>query len=65
MLLLDEITSALDGATEELVLERIARLEDRTCIVVTHRPAALQLADWQLEVADKTVQAKPVEKMQN
>lgn len=65
VLLLDEITSALDGATEELVLERIARLEDRTCIVVTHRPAALQLADWQLEVADKTVQAKPVEKMQN
>jgi len=55
ILLLDEATSALDGETEQAVLERIARLPERTCIAVTHRPAALQLADWRLEVADKTI----------
>ena len=62
ILLLDEITSALDGETEELVLERIARMEDRTCVVVTHRPAALRLADWQLEVSDKTVRGIRLQK---
>jgi len=55
ILLLDEATSALDSETEQIVLERIARLPERTCIAVTHRPAALQLADWRLEVANKTI----------
>jgi len=57
ILLLDEITSALDGETEETVLRRIGELEGRTCIVVTHRSAALTLADWQLEITEKSVQA--------
>lgn len=55
ILLLDEATSALDSETEQIVLERIARLPERTCIAVTHRPAALELADWRLEVANKTI----------
>ena len=50
ILLLDESTSALDGATEQLVLERIRSLKDRSCIAVTHRPAALELFDWQIEI---------------
>lgn len=57
ILLLDEATSALDSETERTVLERIARLPGRTCIAVTHRPAALELADWRLEVANKTITA--------
>jgi len=57
ILLLDEITSALDSETEETVLCRIREQEGRTCIVVTHRSAALELADWQLEVTDKQVRA--------
>jgi len=57
ILLLDEATSALDSETEKVVLQRIARLPDRTCIAVTHRPAALELADWRLEVADRTITA--------
>ena len=52
ILLLDEITSSLDAETERLVLERIRGLNDRTCIAVTHRPAALELADWKLEVSE-------------
>ncbi|MBR2934739.1 MAG: ABC transporter ATP-binding protein [Oscillospiraceae bacterium] len=62
VLLLDEATSALDAQTERLVLERIAGLPGRTCIAVTHRSAALELADWRLEVADKTITAHPMEK---
>ena len=60
ILLLDEATSALDEQTERLVLEQIARLPGRTCIAVTHRPAALELADWKLHVAEKTITACPV-----
>ena len=50
ILLLDEATSALDAQTEAQVLHNLKQLPDCTCIVVTHRPAALELADWRLEV---------------
>lgn len=52
ILLLDECTSALDADTEQRVLQRIRALPDRTCIAVTHRPAAIELCDWRLEVLD-------------
>ena len=52
VLLLDECTSALDAETEQLVLQRINSLQDRTCIAVTHRPAALQLCTCQLELGE-------------
>lgn len=52
ILLLDEATSALDGETERIVLERLRSLENRTCIAVTHRPAALALCDWTMEMKD-------------
>ena len=52
VLLLDECTSALDEETERKVLQRLRALEDRTCIAVTHRPAAIALCDWRLEVSD-------------
>ena len=52
ILLLDECTSALDAKTEEVVLQRIRALPDCTCIAVTHRPAAISLCDWRLEIND-------------
>ncbi len=45
VLLLDEATSALDGETEQKLLENIRALKDKTCLIVTHRPAALAIAD--------------------
>lgn len=55
VLLLDECTSALDADTEEKVLRRIQALQDRTCIIVTHRPAAIELCDWNLEVSNHAI----------
>ncbi|MBQ8884986.1 MAG: ABC transporter ATP-binding protein [Clostridia bacterium] len=51
VLLLDEATSALDGETEKKVLENIGAMTDKTCLIVTHRPAALAIADkvWNVE----------------
>ena len=57
ILLLDECTSALDEATEEKVLQRLKSLPGRTCIAVTHRPAARNLCDWQLEVSGGKIRA--------
>lgn len=55
ILLLDECTSALDAETEQQVLQRISEVPGKTCIAVTHRPAALALANWQLEVEDGVI----------
>ena len=57
VLLLDECTSALDEATEQKVLQRLKALPERTCIAVTHRPAAIALCDWRLEVLDGKITA--------
>ena len=46
LLLLDEPTANLDGATEDEVLAALERLvRDRTVVLVAHRPALLTLAD--------------------
>ncbi|MFI9338138.1 thiol reductant ABC exporter subunit CydD [Streptomyces althioticus] len=46
VLLLDEPTAALDGATEAEVVEAVRRLaEGRTVLLVVHRPALLAVAD--------------------
>ena len=51
ILLLDECTSALDEQTERTVLGRLCRLTDRTCFAVTHRPAAREIADRDIHIA--------------
>ncbi|MEM1306740.1 MAG: ATP-binding cassette domain-containing protein, partial [Pseudomonadota bacterium] len=46
VLCLDEPTSAMDIATEQLVVSRLKKhMANRTLIVVSHRPAMLELAD--------------------
>ena len=52
ILLLDETTSALDEATEAQLLENIAGLKNRTCLIVTHRPAALSICNKHLLLDD-------------
>ena len=55
ILLLDEATSALDGETESRLLENIRALKDKTCLIVTHRPAALNIADRILTVENSKI----------
>ena len=45
ILMLDEATSALDDVTEKKLLENLRALTDKTVIIVTHRPAALEICD--------------------
>ena len=52
ILLLDEATSALDEKTEARLLKNISAMRDKTCIIVTHRKAALSICDYVLHIAD-------------
>ena len=45
ILLLDEATSALDADTEKRLLQNLRRMTDKTVVIVTHRPAALEICD--------------------
>ncbi|SEE02090.1 ATP-binding cassette, subfamily C, CydCD [Streptomyces sp. 3213] len=53
VLLLDEPTAALDGATEAEVVEAVRRLAvGRTVLLVVHRPALLAVADRVVRVSE-------------
>ena len=45
ILILDESTSSLDIATEQQLLENIRNMTDKTIVIITHRPAALEICD--------------------
>ena len=53
ILLLDEATSALDAVTERNVLQRIKGLTQKTCIIVTHKAAALEVCDKEFVIENK------------
>ncbi|WP_302625618.1 ABC transporter ATP-binding protein [uncultured Eubacterium sp.] len=53
ILLLDEATSALDAATEQNVLERMRRLNRKTCIIITHKAAALDVCNKEFVIDNK------------
>ena len=52
ILLLDEVTASLDEATEETVLRNLRALTDKTCICISHRPAALGVCDRVIRIED-------------
>ena len=52
ILLLDEATSALDNETEKTLLENVRQLENKTCLIVTHRAAALDIANEIISIQD-------------
>ncbi len=53
ILLLDEATSALDEATEERVLRNIKTLRQCTCVIVSHKKAALNVCNKEVRIEDK------------
>ena len=51
LLILDEVTSALDPATEAAICENVQALDGKlTILAITHRPAWLDVADQVYEV---------------
>lgn len=62
ILLLDEATSALDADTEKRLLCNVKVMKEKTCIIVTHRPAALEIADAIIHVEKGMIASKIVAK---
>ena len=55
VLLLDEATSALDQETEAVLLKNISLLENKTCLIVTHRKEALRYCNKHVVIKENTV----------
>ncbi len=53
VLLLDEATSALDEATEKRLLANLQAMTNKTVLIITHRPAALEICDQIIELSEK------------
>ncbi len=55
ILLLDEATSALDEATEKALLENIKKLENRTCIFISHKQRTIKNCDKIFYIKNKSL----------
>lgn len=52
IMLLDEATSALDEATEYKFLQNLKDMQDKTCIIVSHKTAALEICNKHIQIID-------------
>ena len=56
LLILDEVTSALDAITEKEICSNIEQLSgEATILAITHRPALLEIADRVYSISEGTV----------
>ena len=60
ILLLDEATSALDEETEKILLKNLRAMTDQTVIIVTHRPAVLEVTDQEVRFCSNHEDTAPV-----
>lgn len=52
IMLLDEATSALDEATELRFLQNLKNMKNKTCIIVSHKTAALEICNKHIQIID-------------
>jgi len=62
ILLLDEATSSLDENSEKQVLENLRQMTDKTIIIVTHRPKALEICNKILHFTENGTELKSHDK---
>lgn len=55
IMLLDEATSALDEATEKQFLTNLKELKNKTCIIVSHKMAALEICNKRVKIVDSKI----------
>lgn len=55
IMLLDEATSALDEATELRFLKNLKEMQDKTCIIVSHKTAALEICNKHIKIIDSKI----------
>lgn len=55
VLLLDEATSALDEETEARLLANIRTMQNKTCIIISHKKAAFSVCEKELVIADRKI----------
>ncbi len=55
IMLLDEATSALDEATELRFLRNLKELDDKTCIIVSHKRAALEICNKHIQIINSKI----------
>lgn len=60
ILLLDEASSALDESTEQRLLSNIKAMQGKTCLIISHRRAALSICNQELCIENKTILPREV-----
>ncbi len=55
VILLDEATSALDEETEKRFLTNLKMLDNKTCIIVSHKKAALEICNKYVQIIDSKI----------
>ena len=55
VVLLDEATSALDEETEKRFLTNLKQLDNKTCIIVSHKKAALEICNKHVQIIDSKI----------
>lgn len=58
ILILDEATSALDDETEQRLLENLKNMTDKTVLLVTHRPAALNICNRHVVMSEQGIEVR-------
>ena len=55
VMLLDEATSALDEDTEKAFLTNLKELKNKTCVIVSHKRAALEICNKHVQIIDSKI----------